>query len=56
MKFSAIGFDYGGVIAGQPCCVFNKGVCDILGITIEEYKTSYFKYNNIDEYSKDFYW
>ena len=44
-KFKGIGFDYGGVIAGQPSCLFDEKISNILGVSVDEFKTSYFKFN-----------
>lgn len=43
--YQAIGFDYGGVIAGRRGQNFNSAVCKYLGITEEQYKTIYFRHN-----------
>ncbi len=46
-KFDAIGFDYGGVVAGITGNEFNKNVCKILKIDIETFKNNYFKLNHL---------
>lgn len=45
MKFKAIGFDWGGVINGQPGFVFTRKFCELVGITESEYKAVYFRHN-----------
>lgn len=45
MKYRAIGFDYGGVINGEPGFVFTKKFCELVGITEKEYKEVYFRHN-----------
>ena len=50
-KFKGIGFDYGGVIAGQPGYIFDEKISNILGVSVDEFKTSYFKFNEL--YNKD---
>lgn len=46
MNYKAIGFDYGGVIRGQPGIYFTQAVCNELGISIEKYKEVYYKNNH----------
>jgi HAD superfamily hydrolase (TIGR01509 family) len=51
MKYKAIGFDYGGVIAGKTGVSFGQEVSKALGIGFEKYKEVYFKHNkkvNVD--------
>jgi HAD superfamily hydrolase (TIGR01509 family) len=45
MTYKAVGFDYGGVIKGKPSGYFMGSLCSILGITPEQYKKSYYKFN-----------
>ncbi len=45
MKYKAITFDHGGVVVGQPAPAFNSAVCQLLGVTKEEYETVYFRHN-----------
>ncbi len=45
MKYTAIGFDYGGVIEGKPARFFNEMVCRTLDISLPEYENVYFKHN-----------
>ena len=45
MKYKAIGFDWGGVIEGQPGFVFNKKFCELVGVTEVEYSKVYFRHN-----------
>lgn len=44
MKYKAIGFDYGGVLAGKPAKGFNQEIQDLLGLSEDEYKVIYFKH------------
>jgi len=46
-SFKAIGFDYGGVIAGIPGPEFNKKVTDLLGVTRETFHDVYFEFNHL---------
>lgn len=48
-QIKAIGFDFGGVIGGDPSIgpEFNKQSAKLLGITTEEWRTVYFKFNYI---------
>lgn len=41
----AIGFDYGGVLAGETGPDFARNVAKMLGISLEAYRESYFKFN-----------
>ncbi|MBP9738549.1 HAD-IA family hydrolase [Candidatus Saccharibacteria bacterium] len=45
MKYTAIGFDYGGVIEGRPSQFFNEMVCRTLDISLTEYELTYFRHN-----------
>ena len=45
MKYKAIGFDWGGVINGQPGFVFTQKFCELVGVTETEYKEVYFRHN-----------
>ena len=45
MAYKAIGFDYGGVLAGEPGPEFAANVAKMLGIDIVAYRTAYFKLN-----------
>lgn len=45
MNIKAIGFDYSGVIAGLPSTQFNQKICSVLGITLAEYQSTYFRLN-----------
>ena len=47
MSFKAIGFDYGGVIAGIPGPEFNKRVTALLGVTQETFHDVYFEFNHL---------
>lgn len=42
-----IGFDWGGVIAGVSSVEFNTHVTNILGVSVDEYNSAYFRYNNL---------
>lgn len=43
--YRAIGFDYGGVLAGEPGPEFSANVARMLGIDMARYRESYFKFN-----------
>ncbi len=45
MAYKAIGFDYGGVLAGEPGPEFAVNVAKMLGIDIATYRAAYFKFN-----------
>lgn len=45
MKYKAVGFDYGGVINGEPGSVFTKRFCQFVGVSEEGYKKAYFLHN-----------
>ncbi|OGY90991.1 MAG: hypothetical protein A3B31_01580 [Candidatus Komeilibacteria bacterium RIFCSPLOWO2_01_FULL_53_11] len=47
MVDKAIGFDYGGVIAGVPGKEFNKRVCEFLNVRLDQYREAYFKFNHL---------
>jgi len=47
MNFKAIGFDYGGVIAGIPGTEFNKRVTDLLGVEPKTFQDVYFEFNHL---------
>lgn len=47
MKFKAIGFDYGGVISGPTGAEYNRAICGVLDIGLEEYRTAYFRSNSL---------
>lgn len=52
MKYTTIGFDWGGVIEGQPGSVFTAGAAKIVGVSPEVYLDTYFRHNaifNLDE-------
>ena len=57
LNFRAIGFDYSGVIAGQPG--FMGGVANLLGVPLAELKEIYFQHNrlkNVDGVPHDELW
>ncbi len=45
MRFRAVGFDYGGVIAGIPGSEFEKKASKLLNVNLEKFKNTYFKFN-----------
>jgi len=47
MNFKAIGFDYGGVIAGVSGPEFKKRITSLLGIEIKTFENVYFKFNHL---------
>ncbi len=47
MEIKAIGFDYGGVIAGWPSSKFDLELCSILEITVQEFQSTYFEINHL---------
>ena len=44
-RFAAIGFDRGGVITNRSGINFNQQVCDITGVSLENYKTAYYNHS-----------
>jgi hypothetical protein len=42
MKYKAVGFDYGGVLAGPPASLFGIEVSQLLGIDKNKYNELYF--------------
>lgn len=46
-KITAIGFDFGGVIEGQPGSVFDRGASKVLGISLQEFKKAYATYKKL---------
>ncbi|OGN12511.1 MAG: hypothetical protein A3C71_01940 [Candidatus Yanofskybacteria bacterium RIFCSPHIGHO2_02_FULL_43_15c] len=47
MNFKAIGFDYGGVIAGIPGPEFEKMVISLLGVELRTFQDVYFEFNHL---------
>ena len=47
MKFRAIGFDYGGVIAGIPGPEFERRIIKILGVDLQTFQDVYFEFNHL---------
>jgi len=45
MNFKAIGFDYGGVIAGIPGPEFEKKVINLLDVELKTFQDVYFEFN-----------
>lgn len=46
MTYRAIGFDWGGVLYGEPGQPLYMQIIDLLGISLDEYNTAYFRHNN----------
>lgn len=60
-QVKAIGFDFGGVIGGDPSIGhrFTKTSAELLGVTVEEWRKVYFSINNLintDKKSKRDFW
>jgi len=47
MKFRAVGFDYGGVIAGITGAEFEKKASKLLNVSLKKFKETYFKFNHL---------
>lgn len=47
MRYKAIGFDYGGVIAGIPSPEFDRQVIKLLNVSLETYHNVYFSNNHL---------
>ncbi len=47
MKYQAVGFDYSGVVFGTPSTTFDSLVSNCLGVSVTEFKRSYFKFNHL---------
>lgn len=47
MTYKAIGFDYGGVIAGMSGTEFDRRVTQILGVDLDTYRYTYFQNNRL---------
>ena len=45
MKYKAIGFDYGGVLYGPSGVVFDNAVANLINVSVEEYRQTYFRHN-----------
>jgi len=45
MTYKAVGFDYGGVITGEPGPVVSKTIARLLGVEEEQYRSAYYRYN-----------
>lgn len=43
--YKGIGFDYGGVIAGRTGSAFARDICDLLGVSFDQYKEVYYRHN-----------
>lgn len=60
MAIKAVGFDWGGVISGEPGpSSFNITVAKILEVPVKVYTDAHFKYNrlvNIESYTNEQYW
>lgn len=46
MKYKAIGFDYGGVIYGEPGGIFMQKLADFLGVSKDDLGRVYFEHNH----------
>lgn len=46
MNYQAVGFDWGGVLNGQPGQFFGQTVANLLGITHKQYLAAYFKHSS----------
>ena len=46
MNYQAVGFDWGGVLNGQPGQFFGQAVANLLGVTHEEYLAAYYTHNS----------
>ncbi len=47
MNYKAIGFDYGGVVAGPTGAKLREVICELFNITAEEFRAVYFKHNTV---------
>jgi putative hydrolase of the HAD superfamily len=59
MNIKAIGFDYGGVVAGIPGPEFERQVTGLLGVDLETFKSAYFEFNHLmnnNVLSRDEFW
>jgi hypothetical protein len=45
MTYKAVGFDYGGVITGEPSSVISKSIATLLGVPEDEYVKAYYHHN-----------
>lgn len=48
----AVGFDYGGVLAGIPFYKFEDNLSKVLDVTVDELKNSYYKFNTLFDEQK----
>src|SRR5690606_16431795 len=58
-NYKAVGFDYGGVIYGKPGHEFETAVAELLDISIDQFKSAYFKHNkniNLSKVSEENFW
>lgn len=59
MDYKAVGFDWNGVIFGDPGSVFSNDVANLAGVTLDDYKRVYFAHNHLinrGETSLDDFW
>ncbi len=59
MSIKAIGFDYGGVVAGIPGPEFERQAVGLLGVDLETFKSAYFEFNHLmnnNVLSRDEFW
>ncbi|MDP2946922.1 MAG: HAD-IA family hydrolase [Nanoarchaeota archaeon] len=47
MNYKAVGFDWNGVVFGDPGSVFSNDVANLAGVTLAEYKRVYFNHNHL---------
>lgn len=45
MKYKAVGFDYGGVLAGRPSSILSKEIAALLHTSEERYQDIYYNHN-----------
>lgn len=46
-RYRAVGFDYGGVIKGDPDPKFLKEICSLLGLSYDEYRIAFYRHNKM---------
>lgn len=46
-KYTAIGFDWGGVIEGEPAQKFTAGAAAVLGVSVDTYLEAYYRHNHL---------
>jgi HAD superfamily hydrolase (TIGR01509 family) len=45
MTYKAVGFDYGGVITGEPSTAISREIANLLGVSEEAYTAAYYHHN-----------